>query len=279
MKHGLPILTLVVLPALVSLTAATSELPEPGPEAAGMRMRLAVTPHPESDKEGYDLQVDLISVSQEPTLLRANEWRSWRHEGSFQEFLEPAVSIETDPAIERYVGQVARPLLGITAAEPEYTLQPGETLSVKWHTMGRHLKNSVTNPFEVQNPELKEAGLYSVHASIVLTVAGRPVRLRSNEQLVPTGGSRETPKHTYGPVVRADETTMTAMLGLGALDKISLGEQFVIRSGLKDVVWTLTITNVAPSFCFGTLEPPRVKVNPMPAFPTRGAYAALIPKK
>lgn len=30
--------------------------------------------------------------------------------------------------------------------EPEYALKPREVLLLKWHTAGRHLKNTVSNP-------------------------------------------------------------------------------------------------------------------------------------
>jgi hypothetical protein len=162
------------------------------------------------------------------------------------------------------------------SAEPEYTLKPGEILSVKWHTTGRHLKNKVSNPLEVQNPEFIQNGLHSVHASIVIMTAGREVRVRSNEQLVPIGGSREAPKHTCGPLWWTDEQTKTATLGLGSLDQIVPGDRFLIQSGGIGWTWTLTIIKVETGQSTGTLEPSRV--NPTPTFPSRGTYAALIQK-
>lgn len=191
------VLTLLTLRGMVESTPS-----EPGPEAGGLRLRLVVT-SPEGGKAGYDVQIDLMSVRREVIPLRANHWRSARQEGGFQEYLEAAVSIESYPAIEPWLGQVASPPEG-TTPELEYALKPDETLSLKWHTSGRHLKNSVSNPLEVQNPEFTENGLHSVHASIVIMAAGRSVRLRSNEQLVSIGGSHEAPKHTYGPLCWAD---------------------------------------------------------------------------
>jgi hypothetical protein len=160
-------------------------------------------------------------------------------------------------------------------AEPEYKLKPGKALSIPWHTTGRHLKNTVSDPLEVQNPEFTESGLYSVHASISLAVSNRLVRLRSNEQLVPIGGSRKAPRPTYGPLVWVDERTKTAMLGLGLLDKVAQGDRFRIQSGYIGMTWTLTITNVQTDHSAGNLVPSQV--NPTPVFPWRGAYAARIP--
>ena len=221
------------------------------------------------------MQADLQNASGEIITLHALHWRSERHEGGFQEYLESALSIESYPAIEPWLGQVMAELPG-AVAEQEYTLKAGETLSVKWQTTGRHLKNKVSNPLQVQNPEFTQSGLHSVHASIIIMTAGGPVRLFSNEQLVPFGGSREAPKHTYGPLWWTDEPTRTATLGLGSLDKVVQGDRFLIQSGTIGRTWTLIITNVETSESSGRLEPSRV--NPTPTFPSRGTYAALIQK-
>ncbi len=276
MRNILPLILLPLVLTLLTLRGlAESTLPEPGPEAGGLRLRLSVTPSPQGGNEGYDVKIDLISVSRESIPLRAN-WPWARHEYGFKEYLEAATSIESYPAIEPWLGQFMSGREG-AIPEPEYTLKTGETVSIKWHTTGRHLKNKVTNPLEVQNPEFTENGLHSVHASLVIATAGRSVQLRSNEQLVPIGGSRELPKHTYGPLWDANEETKTAMLGLGSRHKIMPGDRFLIQSGTIGRTWTLTITKVEADRSFGSLEPSRV--NPTPAFPLRGANAALIPKK
>ena len=274
MRKRTLILIPLVLPLLTLRGLAESTPPEPGPEAGGLRLRLSVTPNPGGRDEGYDVQVDLISVIRESIVLQAN-WRAGFHEGGFKEYLEAATSIESYPAIEPWLGQVQ--VGRDKERQPEYAIKPGETLSLKWHTKGRHLKNKVSDPLEVQNPEFTENGLHSVHARLVIATAGRSVQLRSNEQLVPIGGSRELPKHTYGPLWDANEETKTATLGLGSRHKIMPGDRFRIQSGTIGRTWTLTITKVEADHSIGTLEPARV--NPTPAFPLRGANAALIPKK
>jgi hypothetical protein len=266
----------LILGALVFRGQASASVAEPGPEVSGVRLRLTVTPHAQDGKEGYDVQADLVSVSREAVALRAIQWRSGRHEGGFREYVESALSIESDPPIQPWLGQVAAPMTGVVE-EPEYTLKPSETLSIQWHATGRHLKNAVSNLLEVQNPDFTERGLYSVHVSLVVAIAGRPARLRSNDQLVPIGDSREAPKHTYGPLWWTDEKTRTAELGLGALDKIVPGDRFLIQSGNIGLTWTLTLTNVQANLSIGSLEP--VRENPAPAFPARGTYGALIPKQ
>ncbi len=259
----------------VLISRALGGLPEPGPEDMGLRLRLAVSARPTGGKEGYEVKVDLVNASGEPVPLRAHHWRSERHDGGFKEFVEAAVGIESYPEIEPWLGQVMGPVEG-AIAEPEYPLKPGENLSLMWRTTGRHLKHVVINPLEVQNPEFAQDGLHSVHATIGLIAGGRPVRLRSNEQLVPFGGSRKMPKFTYGQLWSADETTKTAMLGLGSLHKVNLGDRFLIRSGIIGLTWTLTITGVAPEHSVGTLAPSQT--DPLPAFPGPRSHAALMPK-
>jgi hypothetical protein len=273
MKERVLLFTPLVLAVLIS--RALGELPEPGPVESGLRLRLVVKARPTGGKEGYEVRVDLVNGSAQPVLLRAHHWRSERHDGGFKEFVEAAVSIESYPEIEPWLGQVVAPLRG-AITEPEYTLKPGEALSLNWRTSGRHLKNMVSNPLLVQNPEFTQDGLHSVHATIVLVAGSRLVRLLSNEQLVPIGGSQKMPKSTYGPLWSADEPTRTALLGLGALHKINSGDTSLIRSGIIGLTWTLTITNVEPDHAVGTLKPSQT--DPLPSFPGRGSHAALIPQ-
>jgi hypothetical protein len=136
-------------------------------------------------------------------------------------------------------------------------------LSLRWQTTGRQLKNGVTDPNAVQNPQFPTPGLYSVHAALVLNTPQGPVHLRSNEQLVPVGGSREMPKHTFGQLGEVDAAAKTATVNLGSLHKIQPGDQFRIRTGMLDF-WKLTITHVNPEFSTGDLEP-----EPMPAESSR----------
>jgi len=85
-----------------------------------------------------------------------------------------------------------------TTPQPEYVLKAGAVLSFGWRSDGRRLKNKVTDPNNVQNPEFPFPGQYSVHAMLRINTSERMVLLRSNEQLVSIGGSRESPKHSYG---------------------------------------------------------------------------------
>jgi hypothetical protein len=251
--------------------------PEPGPEAGGMRLRLLVTPKPDGGNEGYDVQMDLISVSREAIPLRLKA-RTSRTQGNFTELLEAGASIESYPAIEPWMGQLQGEFGEKPEPKPDYTLNAGEMVTVKWHAPARHLKNKVSNPLEVQDPEFAENGLYSIHASLVLEVKGRPVLLRSNEQTIAVGGSQALPKHTYGVLRDASRKDNTAMLGLGSLHKVAVGDQFLIRTGLIGMSWTLTITQLGDEYSYGTLAPTANSEAGAP-FPSRGWHAAYVPKK
>ena len=136
------------------------------------------------------------------------------------------------------------------------------------------LKNRVTNPNDVQNPEFPFPGLYSVHAILNISTSAGAVSLRSNEQLVPVGGSRAMPKSTFGHLLSVDLDAKTAVLGIGSLQKVQLGDQFEHLS--KGDYWKLTVTKVEPNFSFGVLEgklPARLTP------PERGSEVTLIQKK
>ena len=87
------------------------------------------------------------------------------------------------------------------------------------------------------------------------------------------------PKYTLGQLWRVEEKKKTAMLGLGSLHKIELGDQFLILTGKREA-WKLTVAHVDPSWCQGSLEPMRQigqnPAEPEPRFPERGSNASLI---
>jgi hypothetical protein len=254
---------LLLLTPAVTRSGADPPPLGPGPESGGLRLRFAVTPNPPATgQEGYDVRLDLLNVSDHDITLRAN-WRRQENDGNLNAYLEASTSIETYPPIAPWIGQVQEGRR--ISPQPERVLQPGEVLSLRWQTTGRQLKNGVSDPNAVQNPQFPTPGLYSVHATLVAHTPQGPVRLRSNEQLVPVGGGREMPKHTYGQLGEVDAAAKTATVNLGSLHKIKPGDQFRIRTGMLDF-WKLTITHVNSEFSSGRLEP-----EPMPAESSRRA--------
>jgi len=238
-----------------------------------------VSPSSYAGREGYEVRLDLINTAKQDVTFRAGWWYE-RDQGGVKDYIEASTSIETYPPIAPWAGQVMGPHR--TTPQPEYVLKAGEVLSVGWHSDGRRLKNKVTDPNSVQNPEFPFPGLYSVHAMLKINTSDRPVLLRSNEQLVSIGGSRESPKHSYGQLREVDADAKTATLGLGSLHKIEPGDEFQIRTGMTEF-WRLTITQVAPESSTGVLEPlPRAgsnSTNPHPRIPERYMNASLISKK
>jgi|GEM_PF-1424703 len=235
--------------------------PEAGPENAGLRMRLTAAPRTEPGKDGYDVRVELINVSDRPVTLQAGWWDEGET-ADVRDYIESSIGIETSPAIQPWIGQVRAP--NRKSPQPERVLKAGQILSLNWQTDKRRLKNRVTDPNSVQNPEFPTPGLYSVHAKVSIITPGGTVLLRSNEQLVSAGGSRELPKHTFGEVRWVDAEKKMAGLNLGFLHKVQAGDQFRIRTAMIDH-YRLTLTTVDPESSTGTLQP-----EPKPAeFPNR----------
>jgi hypothetical protein len=275
MKSRLPILILLGLLPLIPGTAA-AESPEPGPEGGGLRLRLAVKPRAGVAKDGYEVRLDLINASERAVTLRAG-WRDDRETGDVRSYLEAAASIESVPAVAPWIGGVQQGRR--TLPQPEHVLKPGEVLTVDWRTEGPRLKNRVTDPNEVQNPRFPFPGLYSVHATIDVITAVRTVRLRSNEQLVAVGGNRAMPKYTFGRLWSVDPEKRTAILGLGSLHKVAVGDQFEIGSA-KSGHWKLTITRVEAGMSFGGLEMLKTfRPQPESSMPTPLMDATLIEPK
>ena len=71
-------------------------MPQPGPEAGGVRLRLVV-----SDREGFDVRLELVNEGKQEVIVKSN-WAPER-EGTFEEYLEEAASIESFPAIEPWL--------------------------------------------------------------------------------------------------------------------------------------------------------------------------------
>ncbi len=222
---------------------------EPGPENGGLRLRFAVTPRQETGSSGYNVRIDVLNVSTRDILLRA----AWTHDepSTVSDYLEAATSIECVPAIAPWIGGVMQ--RERQQPQPQQTLKAGETLWVGWQTDQPRLKNRVTNPNDVQNPRFPFPGLYSVHATLNIITDSGTAALRSNEQLVPVGGSRAMPRYTVGNLGSVDGEQKTAVLMLGALHQIAVGDRFEIGSP-KGMHWGLTITRVDPRYSFGNLE-------------------------
>ncbi len=260
------------------LISAEPVLPEPGAENGGMRMRLMVRNWSEGKKTGHEVRIDVLNVSPQARKLQA-DWLYESDTGNLEEYLEAATSIESFPPIAPWVGQIMGGRR--TTLQPEYTLEPGELLTLKWHTEGNFLKNRVSNKLEVQNPEFAFPGMYSVHASLLIHADGKKVLLRSNEQPVKFGQSWQVqlPKFTFGKLIGVDEVKQTARLDLGEQHKVAKGDRFLVRTGMVDF-WQLTITEVEGKTSTGRLEPKEINTPELKhakrKFPAVGLSVTLI---
>lgn len=255
-----------------------TDLPEPGPEKQGLRLRLLIRPDSTAGQQGYDVQVDLLNVSAKPIALRTG-WEYESSKGDIREYLEAAVSIQTEPPIAPWLGQV---MAGDRQSpQTESVLKPGTVLSLKWQTTGRHLKNRETDPLLV-NPEFPTDGLYAVTASLAVPAADGLVQLLSNTQQVMVGGSSAPPKNTYGALTVTDPDKKTATLALGSTHKVQVGDEFVIHTGLIGSSWRLSIVEVREKESSGALvfeQVSSVRQTPPFGFPKPGAYATFIAPK
>lgn len=106
--------------------------------------------------------------------------------------------------------------------------------------------------------------------------------LRSNEQQVPIGGSRQLPKFPLGRVVWADTNIDSATIDLGTLQRIEIGDRFRIWSGYIAYAWELNVTNVGLSSAIGHFElitgGSRTNAHPRQVLPGLGMLAELIPR-
>lgn len=273
---------LIACGALVLLPILHAQLPEPGPENSGMRLRLMIQTSREGTNDIHRVRVDLTNVTDQPIRLLA-DWPGTAN-GSFQEYLVADLSIQTEPAIMPFAGQVG--VVPRKEPQPTMTLGAHETLTVTWTNLGRALKRTSIHPFTTHNPRFAMDGLYSVRASILLRLAEEEAKrtpvvpawkadpewehfrtasvdcephgtilLRSNEQLVPVGDSREVPKHTLGQLVWSDTNHTMARIDLGSVHKVANGDEFQILTGYIAAVWRIVITNVGTTFSTGTLRP------------------------
>lgn len=257
------------------LLAAQPALPEPGPENSGLRLRWVVQPGEDAKSAGYTVRVDLLNVGQKAIQLEA-DWLYDSEKGSLKDYLEAAVSIEAQPPMAPWEGQIMGGRRQVP--QPKQLLKVGEAIIMQWQTEGNRFKNQVSNQLEVQNPEFVFPGQYSVHASLTVKADGKDVTLRSNEQLLVVGGSREQPKSTFGNLLSVDEKQRTAVIDLGSEQKVAVGDVFQIRTGMFDF-WKLTITVVKARQATGDLLPlpvasPEIKAH-SPKFPTAKLRATL----
>lgn len=266
--------TAILLAVSLTTFLSASEI-EPGPESGGLRMKLIVNPTP----SGYDVRLEIKNVSEQRIVMKADWWYD-TYDGNFDEFIEAALSIETNPSITPWTGQVMAPHRTIT--QPQQLLAAGETWSMSWKSEGNKLKTRSIDPLSVHNPEFPFPGLYSVHGSLKLTILDeenveRTVKLRSNEQLVSVGGSTAAPKHTYGRLGGANEEDKTATILLGKLQQIENGDEFEIVTGMGQA-WKLTIIEVHEESSFGKLEVLRKhpRINRAMLFPAWDGAATLI---
>src|SRR5256885_14631998 len=103
MKSSFRLLGLLSLLVLNFGKVSPAEAPEPRPEDGGLRLPLLVTPREDAGKEGYDVRLDVLSVSARPVTLQAGR-RNENDAGDVKDYFEAATSIECVPAVAPWIG-------------------------------------------------------------------------------------------------------------------------------------------------------------------------------
>jgi hypothetical protein len=228
--------------------AATSAA---GPENGGLRLRLAVEPLRSMKDEGFDVRLALVNVSRREVEIHA-AWEPGEN-GSARDYLIAATRFECFPPLPPVTGATSAALREEEVKpQPKLALAPGDELVLQWQTKGRRLKNATPSTGIGDAVDFPLPGLYAVHAILDIETSAGILRLRSNEQLVPAGGSDAAPRHTYVPVKRAVPAESRAVIGAGALHGIQVGDRF--ESMTKQVSWRLTVVDVSPRYADAKLE-------------------------
>jgi len=259
-----------------------------GPENAGMRLRLSITPEPAGT---CWVRVELMNVINQPIHL-VGDWPDDHNDGDYKKYLEADTGFTVEPALMPPMVQVG--VSPRNLPQPTYTLVPGETLKLEWRAPGRRLKNESIHTFGTGDPLFPVDGRYSIQASLLLCLKpdaaasasnrlaaalegtskdqwadarahwfkafedSRPhgtVRLLSNKQSYSVGGSDEPPKFSFGKIVSVNTNDATARIDVGSRHKIAAGDQFNVYTHFIAHRWRLTITDVEWTAAQGTLEP------------------------
>ncbi len=274
-KHSLSV-WLPVIGMLVALTAAQgssqADLPEPGPENGGLRLRLSIITSRQDTNDVYSVRLGIINVSSEPVILVGQPGYE-RHAKDYATFLKSIVSFVTFPEILPPLGQTA----GIEpkSAPPKTTIKPQEEFVVRWRSSGRRLKRQ---DYLNTTPCFPSEGLYGVRAKVVIrTEEGREILLFSNQQRVCVGGSVELPKHATARITRTDVKNNAVIIDLGTHHKIQVGDRFHVSGGHMGYYWELTVSSTSAWVSEAAVLVHQGSAPQIDALPPRLATAHLAP--
>lgn len=224
---------------LIGSTASAADLPEPGPDREGLRLRLTV--EKAKEQPGYDFTLQLLNVSDKPVQLVAEYF--YETAAPFETYFRESIHFTSYPEVQpSHFGSSGEER---TTPQPTATIKPGGSLSTGWRVNCCELGGSEeTNEVLV----LLRPGLYLIRAHGNLRTAdGRHVKLWSNEQPFSTDGSQSAPAASTATLkfIETDANSGKPVLELdvGEEDGVAVGDLFDFGDG-KTSYWRLKVTQV-----------------------------------
>lgn len=281
----------LVIALLLSAHAYSGEenLPEPGPEKDGLRLRLVVENNPKTI-DRHTINLEIINVSDKPiTLVGIDE--VGKKDSQYADYLQSVTKFDVYP---RVLPQYFQINVSSDPARPTAIIEPGKSLIAKWELKGRRL-----TAYEVcWGIEFPTVGRFDVRADLLLerTEPGKPlppvhaleyiersqVHLWSNAQPFIVGGSTKAPKCCAAAVTKADAEKGTIYLdGCGTLNGIKAGDHFRIDMPMR-ARYDLEIVACAEFGAYAKMigsEIDSYEEKKTPKFPEPGMNAMLLPEK
>jgi hypothetical protein len=262
------------------LAVAEDQLPEPGPENKGLRLRLLVE-NDISMVDEHTVSVEILNVSDKAITLVGSAGVK-----SFEDHLPGATTFNVYPAVLSHGFQIG---VGDDPARPEVTIMPAKSFLAKWPIKGRLLSAH----HKCWGLSFPTSGRFDIRAELTLDlkVEGevRPVidldnetrsriHIWSNSQPFVVGGSNKAPKGCVGTVIMGDAEKKTVFLdGLGTFNDTQPGDRFRIDLPMRGY-WDLEIEKCyANRATAKVIKPENSNHKDMPAFPERGMSAGLLP--
>ncbi|GEM_PF-1451943 len=236
------------------------QIPKPGPENQGLRLRLAIETTHRDGQDHHTVRIGIVNVSSAPITLAATPAYE-SHAKDYATYLKAEMSFITFPEILPPSAQTAGNM--VTSPPPAITIKPQREFKFQWQSKGRLLKNK---DYYNTTPYFPGPGLYSVRARIkVLTKEGKEIPLYSNEQTVSIGGSAAMPKYATAKIVRIDSENKVVTIDLGSHHKIQKGDEFYCAGPFPNY-WKLKVMKVRPWNCEAsvTVHGNTKRIDPMP---------------
>ncbi|MBN1518342.1 hypothetical protein JXA32_17405 [Candidatus Sumerlaeota bacterium] len=214
-----------------------------GPENHGLVMGLEISPENENQ---YRVKVRIKNIGERAVLLIGKKDKARTPE--LEQFFISNIRFDTYPEVGSLLYQ--------TADMPEwedveYEFKPGKVFEIEWIPTEGRLKPKWDYGDIGGFPT---EGMYSIHSTISFeTKDGGWILLRSNEELVEVGASKEMPQHSMAKILAIDEEAQTARLNIGSKHKVHVNDVYQ-HVRLTFCHWDFTVIEVQPGYSITKME-------------------------